>query len=268
MLSDKLEKLRSILGEMERAVVAFSGGVDSTVLLKVAQECLGGGLLAVTADSPSLPRHELEEALRIARQVGARHIVVGSHEQENPRYLANDPLRCYYCKESIYKQLIAYADSHGYRYVLDGANADDAGDYRPGARAATEQGVRSPLQEAGLSKTEVRELAREMGLPNWDKPASACLASRVPYGTPITSEALNRVEQAEATLRSLGIARLRVRDHGEIARIEVAPRDFPLLLERRELVVARLKRLGYTYVALDLAGFRSGSMNEVLKTNG
>jgi uncharacterized protein len=267
-MKEKLEKLRRILRGMERVVVAYSGGVDSTFVLKVAQECLGDGVLAITADSPSLPRHELQEARRIARQLGARHLTIESHEMDDSRYLANDPLRCYYCKRVRYERLVAYAQDQGYRCVVDGANADDVGDHRPGLRAAAEQGVRSPLQEVGLSKAEVRALGRELGLPNWDKPASACLASRIPYGTPITLESLRRVGRAEAALRGLGTGQLRVRDHGQVARIEVEPGDFSLILEQREGIVAELKQLGYAYVTLDLVGFRSGSLNEVLKSDG
>jgi len=261
---EKLQDLERMLRDIGCVVVAYSGGVDSTLLLKVAHDCLGERALAVTAVSPSLPAHERVEAEAIACQIGARLVSIESHEMDDARYRENTPERCYFCKGHICDLLIAYAREEGYQAVVDGANADDVGDHRPGQRAARERGVRSPLQEVGLTKAEVRALARQLGLPNWDKPSAACLASRIPYGTPITVQRLSQVEQAELALRRLGLRQVRVRHHGPVARIEVAPDDFDTVLAHRERIVDALTAQGYAYVALDLAGFRSGSMNEVM----
>ncbi|HQE93513.1 MAG TPA: ATP-dependent sacrificial sulfur transferase LarE [Anaerolineae bacterium] len=267
-MNDKVERVKQILLDMESVLVAYSGGVDSTLLLKLAHTVLGERALAVTAVSPTLPDDELAEAKAIARQIGARHAVLAKHEMEDERFLANTPDRCYFCKAAVGRQWVEYARQEGYRYVIDGANADDAGDYRPGARAAREYGIRSPLQEAGFTKADIRAVARELGLPNWDKPSAACLASRIPYGDPITAAKLTQIGRAEEVLRNLGLRQYRVRHHGNVARLEVAPADFAAILTHRECIVAALQALGYAYVALDLVGFRSGSMNEVIGKDG
>lgn len=269
MLSnEKIEQLKQAIMDMESVVVAYSGGIDSTLLLKVTHDCLGERSVGATAVSASLPSRERMEAEEIARQIGARHIVIQSHETDDPNYLANSPDRCYFCKSDVYERLADYAREHGYKFIVDGTNADDAGDHRPGRKAARKYGVRSPLQELGYSKADIRELARAYGLPNWDKPSAACLSSRVPYGTLITIPVLSQVEQAEDYLHSLGFRQLRVRHHDQVARIEIEPADFPAFLSHREDIAQHIKSLGYAYVTLDLAGFRTGSMNEVLAKRG
>ncbi len=246
--------------------MAYSGGIDSTLVLKISYDCLGEGAVAITAVSPSLPARELEQAQAIARQIGAPHILIHSQEVADPRYLENTPSRCYFCKSEVYTQFVRRAAELGITTLVDGTNADDVGDHRPGLQAARQNGVRSPLQEAGFSKEDIRQLARQLGLPNWDKPAAACLSSRIPYGTRISLEMLSRVEQAERALHDLGLGQLRVRHHDQIARIEVEVEDFDRLLAHRQAILAALQQIGYQYVTLDLAGFRSGSMNEILHT--
>ncbi|MCD6288933.1 MAG: ATP-dependent sacrificial sulfur transferase LarE [Anaerolineae bacterium] len=267
-LDERYAELKHIIGGMGRVIVAFSAGVDSSVVLKVAHDLLGDAVLAVTAVSPSLPDSELQEAVELARMLGVRHRVLETHELDNPDYVANRPDRCYVCKKERYEGLLDLAKREGYQYILDGSNLDDAGDYRPGERAAREYGVRSPLKEAGFTKAHSRALARELGLPNWDKPSMACLSSRVPYGTPITRQILRQIGRAESYLRGLGFRQLRVRHHGDLARIEVERSELPRLVELSGTIVKELRCLGYTYVTADLAGFRSGSLNEALKKQG
>jgi uncharacterized protein len=264
-LADKAARLRAILRDLGGAVIAMSGGVDSALLVHAAHAALGARALAVTADSPSLPRRELREAEELARLIGAHHLVIQTDEVADPRYAANPADRCYYCKTELFTRLRAVAEQHGLPWVLYGDNLDDLDDYRPGARAALEHGVRAPLKEAGLTRADIRALARWHGLPVWDKPAFACLGSRFPYGMPIMPATLAQVEAAEEILRELGLRQYRVRHHGDLARIEVEAADMPRLVERAVEVVERIRAVaGFRHVTLDLAGYRRGSLNEGL----
>lgn len=266
-IDQKLERMQSIIRSLERVAVAFSAGVDSTFILKVSLDVLGqDNVIAVTSKSDSLARAELKESHRLADLFGVRHIVVDTDEFQNPDYLANPANRCYFCKTALYDRMTTLIQEHGFKSIVSGTNADDLGDWRPGIQAAREHAVRSPAAEAGMTKQDIRVLSKRMGLPTFDKPAAPCLSSRVQYGEHISPEKLRMIESCEAFLHTLGIRECRVRHHNNLARIEVPVEHFAELTDpkTRKAIDEHFRAVGYNYVALDLRGFRSGSMNEVL----
>ncbi len=266
MVEEKLAQLKAMFAQMERALIAYSGGVDSTLVAKIAFDVLGDRALAVTAESPSLLPEELEDARIQAATIGITHELVQTREMDNPNYTANPVNRCYFCKSELHDTLKPLALQRGYPYVVDGVNADDLEDYRPGIQAAKERGARSPLAEVGVTKAEVRQLSQQLGLPWWDKPAQPCLSSRFPYGEEITVAKLQRVGRAEIYLRKLGFSNLRVRSAGDTARIELPPekiKEFVLTTDLPQIVAA-FQDFGFVYVTLDLEGYRSGKLNQVL----
>jgi uncharacterized protein len=267
-LAHKEKRLRQILSRMDSCLVAFSGGVDSAYLAVVATEELGSRALAITAQSPSYPTYQKQIALDVVERFGIRHEFIRSNELDDPNYAGNPLNRCYFCKHELYTEMGALAGRRGFRFIVDGNNLDDTGDYRPGRAAGEELSVRSPLIEAELGKAEIRELSRLLGLPTWDQPASACLSSRIPYGSRVTKEKLTMIDRGEAVLRSLGFRQARVRHHGDVARVEIAREEMgrALTLDMFEQLSTELKAIGFRFVAIDVDGYRTGALNETIDT--
>ncbi|EKQ56668.1 MULTISPECIES: ATP-dependent sacrificial sulfur transferase LarE [unclassified Clostridium] len=265
-LQEKFDLLKEIIIKKESAAIAFSGGVDSTFLLKIAKEILDDKLIAVTATSSTYPKRELNEAIKFAEEINVKHIIISSEELDIDGFASNPKNRCYYCKKELYTKIKNIAFENGADFIFDGSNLDDTGDYRPGMQAAKELNVTSPLMEAGLTKKDIRELSKELGLPTWNKPSFACLSSRFPYGHKITLPKLTMVDKAEQFLLDMGIRQVRVRHHGEIARIEVEPEEREKFYSQKvmDTIGNEFKKIGFTYVTLDLLGYRTGSMNETL----
>lgn len=266
---DKFDELKEILKSMGSALVAFSGGVDSSFLLKAAADVLKEKVLAVTAKSPTFPEREIKKAIEIAGILNVRHLIIESSELKNPLYLRNDSNRCYFCKTELFEDLKKIALSEKINFILDGQNYDDIGDYRPGMKAAAEIGVRSPLKESYMTKNDIRKLSKKLGLPNWDRPSFACLSSRIPYGTSISKELLEKIDFLENLLLDLGFTQVRVRSHDKIARIEILEEEMQKFNNKdiRMQIISEFKKLGYLYVTLDLEGYKTGSMNKVLNKN-
>jgi uncharacterized protein len=266
VLNAKEGLLFRLLAELERVIVAYSGGTDSAYLAWAAQRALGENAIAITADSASIPASHKRDAEAFAKECGFRHEYIQTHEFENPEYVKNDKNRCFHCKDELFNELEVFAAAHGYSHIVYGVNKDDLGDYRPGQRAAKMHQVKAPLVEAGLSKAEIRELSKRAGLSTWDRPAAACLSSRVPYGTPVTPETIQTIEQGEEAIRALGFRQFRVRFHGELVRLEIAQEEMARAMtsENARKFSAIFKQLGFLYVTLDLEGYRQGSLNAAL----
>lgn len=262
---DKRKLFQEQLNECNAVLVAYSGGIDSTLVLKVAHDVLGKSVTAVTAVSPSLASRDLENARLVAEEMGVRHVEINSTEMENPLYQVNDLNRCYFCKTNVYERIIEYGAELEGVTIFDGTNRDDLGDHRPGLRAARENGVRSPLKEVGMGKEDIRLWAQDLGLSNWDRPSNACLSSRIPYGSEVTQEKLKQVEQAEAALYGMGFTQLRVRHHDAVARLEFSNNEIERAFQMRDSISAAIKAAGYQHIAIDINGYESGSLNQALK---
>jgi pyridinium-3,5-biscarboxylic acid mononucleotide sulfurtransferase len=269
IVEKKIIKLKKYLQSLESVVIAFSGGTDSTFLVKIAVDVLKDNVAAITAKSLTFPDSEFEDSKNLARELGVRHIIIRTNELNNNKFTANDKNRCYYCKNDLLGLISDFTGKNGFKHVLDGSNYDDSKDYRPGAKAVKKWGVLSPLKEAGLTKEEIRSVSKELGLPTWDKPAAACLASRIPYGTEINKGLLKKISTAESFIKKLGFIQVRLRHHGNIARIEMPVKDMPRLLDEKikNSVIKLLKNLGYIYITLDIEGYTTGSMNKTLNSH-